>query len=149
PANWPDRGPDCLITVPYSVRVRGVRPSIEEQVGVLRRGVVDLLPEEGLVAKLREGRPLRVKLGADPSAPDLHLGHAVVLTKLREFQDFGHRVIFLIGDFTGMIGDPTGKSETRKPLTRDEVTANAETYQQQVFKILDRQRTEVRFNSEW
>src|SRR5262245_27008050 len=126
-----------------------VMKSVAEQLAVIRRGAVDVLPEDELVAKLREGRPLRVKLGADPSAPDLHLGHAVVLTKLREFQDFGHTVIFLIGDFTGMIGDPTGKSETRKPLTRDEVIANAETYQQQVFKILDRQRTEVRFNSEW
>jgi tyrosyl-tRNA synthetase len=138
-----------LIALASSVKVRGVRPTVEEQLTVLRRGVVDLLPEEGLVAKLHEGRPLRVKLGADPSAPDLHLGHAVVLTKLREFQDLGHTVIFLIGDFTGMIGDPTGKSETRKPLSREEVAANAETYQQQVFKILDRERTEIRFNSEW
>ena len=102
-----------------------------------------------MAAKLREGRPLRVKFGADPSAPDLHLGHAVALTKLREFQDLGHQVIFLIGDFTGMIGDPTGKSETRKPLSREQVLANAETYRQQVFKVLDAQRTEVRFNSEW
>jgi tyrosyl-tRNA synthetase len=122
---------------------------IKAQLEVLRRGVVDLLPEEELIAKLREGRPLRVKLGADPSAPDLHLGHAVVLTKLREFQDLGHQVIFLIGDFTGMIGDPTGKSETRKPLSREDVRQNAETYQQQVFKVLDPARTEVRFNSEW
>ena len=122
---------------------------IDEQLRVIRRGTVDLLPEDELVALLREGRPLRVKLGADPSAPDLHLGHAVVLTKLREFQDLGHTVIFLIGDFTGMIGDPTGKSETRKPLTREQVRANAETYQQQVFKVLDPARTEVRFNSEW
>ena len=97
---------------------------------------------------MRQG-PLRVKFGADPSAPDLHLGHTVALTKLRQFQDLGHQVIFLIGDFTGMIGDPTGKSETRKPLTREEVSANAETYRQQVFKILDPERTEVRFNSEW
>src|SRR5437899_4297412 len=105
--------------------------AVDEQLAVLRRGVVDLLPEDELVAKLREGRSLRVKLGADPSAPDLHLGHAVVLTKLREFQDLGHQVIFLIGDFTGMIGDPTGKSETRKPLSREDVRANAATYQQQ------------------
>lgn len=123
--------------------------SIEEQLTVIRRGAVDVLPEEELVAKLRDRRPLRVKFGADPSAPDLHLGHAVALTKLREFQDLGHVVIFLIGDFTGMIGDPTGKSETRKPLSRDEVRANAETYRQQVFKLLDPARTEVRFNSEW
>lgn len=123
--------------------------SIEQQLAVIRRGTVDLLPEAELVAKLHEGRPLRVKFGADPSAPDLHLGHVVALTKLREFQDLGHQVIFLIGDFTGMIGDPTGKSETRKPLSREQVLANAETYRQQVFKILDAQRTEVRFNSEW
>jgi len=123
--------------------------SVEQQLAVLRRGTVDLLPEDELIAKLRERRPLRVKFGADPSAPDLHLGHAVALTKLRQFQDLGHQVIFLIGDFTGMIGDPTGKSETRKPLTRAQVNANAQTYRQQVFKILDPERTEVRFNSEW
>lgn len=125
------------------------RAAVEEQLARIRRGTVDVLPLEELTAKLRDGRPLRVKFGADPSAPDLHLGHAVALTKLRQFQDLGHRVIFLIGDFTGMIGDPTGKSETRKPLTREEVSANAETYRQQVFKILDPERTEVRFNSEW
>ena len=102
-----------------------------------------------LAAKLRDDRPLRVKFGADPSAPDLHLGHTVALTKLRQFQDLGHVVIFLIGDFTGMIGDPTGKSETRKALSREEVKTNAETYRQQVFKVLDPARTEVRFNSEW
>lgn len=123
--------------------------SLEEQLQLIRRGTVDVLPLEELAARLREGRPLRVKFGADPSAPDLHLGHTVALTKLRQFQDLGHTVIFLIGDFTGMIGDPTGKSETRKPLTRDEVRANAETYRQQVFKVLDSARTEVRFNSEW
>ena len=123
--------------------------SLEEQLQLIRRGTVDVLPLEELAARLREGRPLRVKFGADPSAPDLHLGHTVALTKLRQFQDLGHTVIFLIGDFTGMIGDPTGKSETRKPLTRDEVRANAETYRQQVFKVLDPARTEVRFNSEW
>ena len=123
--------------------------SLEEQLQLIRRGTVDVLPLEELAAKLRQGRPLRVKFGADPSAPDLHLGHTVALTKLRQFQDVGHTVIFLIGDFTGMIGDPTGKSETRKPLTRDEVRANAETYRQQVFKVLDPARTEVRFNSEW
>lgn len=121
----------------------------DEQLRVIRRGAVDVLPEDELLAKLRQGRPLRVKFGADPSAPDLHLGHAVALHKLREFQDLGHLVVFLIGDFTGMIGDPTGKSETRKPLTREEVRANAQTYQEQVFKLLDPARTEVRFNSEW
>src|SRR5262249_32326424 len=128
---------------------RPIMKSVDEQLAIIRRGAVDVLPEEELLGKLREARPLRVKLGADPSAPDLHLGHAVVLTKLREFQDLGQTVICLVGDFTGMIGDPTGKSETRKPLTREAVSANAQTYQQQVFKILDPARTEVRFNSEW
>jgi tyrosyl-tRNA synthetase len=119
------------------------------QLTTIRRGTVDVLPEEELMAKLRLGRPLRVKFGADPSAPDLHLGHCVALTKLREFQDLGHTVIFLIGDFTGMIGDPTGRSETRKALTRDQVRINAVSYQEQVFKILDPAKTETRFNSEW
>jgi tyrosyl-tRNA synthetase len=128
--------------------VRGRTP-VGEQLARIQRGTVDILPLEELAAKLNDRRPLRVKFGADPSAPDLHLGHTVALTKLRQFQDLGHRVIFLIGDFTGMIGDPTGKSETRAPLTREEVSANAETYRQQVFKILDPERTEVRFNSEW
>lgn len=113
------------------------------------RGAVDVLPEEEFLAKLRKGRPLRVKFGADPSAPDLHLGHFVALAKLRQFQDLGHTVIFLIGDFTGMIGDPTGRSDTRKSLTREQVRANAISYEEQVFKVLDRTRTEVRFNSEW
>jgi tyrosyl-tRNA synthetase len=122
---------------------------VEEQLARIRRGTVDVLPLDELAARLQHGRPLRVKFGADPSAPDLHLGHTVALTKLRQFQDLGHWVIFLIGDFTGMIGDPSGKSETRKPLTREQVSANAETYRQQVFKILDPERTEVRFNSEW
>lgn len=123
--------------------------TVAEQVEIIRRGTVDLLPEAELVERLKTGRPLRVKFGADPSAPDLHLGHTVALCKLREFQDIGHQVIFLIGDFTGMIGDPTGKSETRRALTRQDVVANAETYRQQVFKVLDEERTEVRFNSEW
>jgi tyrosyl-tRNA synthetase len=119
----------------------------------LRRGAVDIVPEAELAAKLeateREGRPLRVKLGADPSAPDLHLGHTVVLSKLRDFQDLGHTVIFLIGDFTAGIGDPSGRSETRKPLLPEEIRRNAATYAEQVFCILDRKRTEIRFNSEW
>jgi tyrosyl-tRNA synthetase len=119
------------------------------QLSVIRRGTIDLLPEEELVAKLKRGKPLRVKFGADPSAPDLHLGHCVALTKLRDLQDLGHQIIFLIGDFTAMIGDPTGRSETRRPLTRDQVRDNAVTYQDQVFKILDPAKTEVRFNSEW
>ena len=126
---------------------------VKEQLEEIRRGAVDIVPEEELVRKLERslatGAPLRVKLGVDPSAPDLHLGHTVVLNKLRQFQDLGHQVIFLVGDFTAMIGDPTGRSETRKPLSRGEVRRNAETYIQQVFKVLDPQRTEVRFNSEW
>lgn len=116
---------------------------------LIRRGTTDVLPEEEFIAKLRRGKPLRVKFGADPSAPDLHLGHCVALTKLREFQDLGHTIIFLIGDFTAMIGDPTGRSETRRPLTREQVRDNAVTYRDQVFKILDPGKTEVRFNSEW
>lgn len=119
----------------------------------LRRGAVDVLPEGDLERRLetarQEGRPLRVKLGADPSAPDLHLGHTVVLSKLRDFQDLGHTVVFLVGDFTARIGDPSGRSETRRPLDPATVAENARTYEEQVFKILDRSRTEVRFNSEW
>ncbi|MDD4178944.1 MAG: tyrosine--tRNA ligase [Candidatus Margulisbacteria bacterium] len=123
--------------------------SIEEQLKIIKRGVVELIPEEELIAKLKEGRPLRVKWGADPSAPDIHLGHSVVLNKLRQFQDLGHKVIFIIGDFTARIGDPSGKSETRKPLTPQEVKKNAETYQEQVFKILDKKATEVVYNHNW
>jgi tyrosyl-tRNA synthetase len=129
------------------------RRSIEEQIEYLKRGVVDLIREDDLRRKLERsvetGHPLRVKLGADPTAPDLHLGHTVVLRKLRQFQELGHTVIFLIGDFTGMIGDPTGRSATRPPLSREEIEANAETYKQQVFKILDPERTVIEFNSRW
>ncbi|GGD48944.1 tyrosine--tRNA ligase [Pseudoxanthomonas indica] len=113
------------------------------------RGADEILKIEELQARLAQGRPLRVKAGFDPTAPDLHIGHTVLLNKMRQFQDLGHQVIFLIGDFTGMIGDPTGKNVTRKPLTREDVLANAQTYADQVFKVLDRTRTEVRFNSEW
>ena len=123
--------------------------SVEAQLREIERGTVAVIPRQELVEKLRRGKPLRVKWGADPSAQDLHLGHTVVLNKLHQFQELGHTVIFLIGDFTAMIGDPTGRSETRKALTRDEVRANAETYARQVFKILDPDRTELRFNSEW
>jgi len=127
--------------------------NIEEQVQLLSRGALEILPHGSLEEKLKmaakEGRPLRVKAGFDPTAPDLHLGHTVLLEKLRQFQQCGHQVIFLIGDFTGMIGDPTGKNETRPPLTKEEVLENAETYKQQVFKVLDESKTEVRFNSEW
>jgi tyrosyl-tRNA synthetase len=126
---------------------------VAEQLAILRRGAVEIIPEDDLLRKLdraaKTGIPLRVKLGADPSAPDLHLGHTVVLQKLRDFQDCGHAAIFLIGDFTGLIGDPTGRSETRKALDREQVATNAETYKKQVFKILDPARTEIRFNSEW
>ena len=127
--------------------------NIEQQMQLLSRGTLEILPAGSLEEKLKlaekEGRPLRIKAGFDPTAPDLHLGHTVLLEKLRQFQQCGHQVVFLIGDFTGMIGDPTGKSATRPPLTQAEVLENAETYKQQVFKILDESKTEVRFNSEW
>lgn len=116
---------------------------------LIARGADEILKREELQARLREGRPLRVKAGFDPTAPDLHIGHTVLLNKMRQFQGLGHQVIFLIGDFTGMIGDPTGKNATRKPLTREDVEANARTYADQVFKVLDREKTELRFNSEW
>lgn len=120
-----------------------------ESLAELRRGVEEILVEEELAKRLAAGRPLRVKAGFDPTAPDLHLGHVVLLNKMRQFQDLGHEVIFLIGDFTGMIGDPSGKSATRPPLTREEVAANAETYAQQVYKILDPDKTRLEFNSRW
>jgi tyrosyl-tRNA synthetase len=126
---------------------------VDKQMEVIKRGAVDLINEEELRSKLarsiNENKPLRVKLGLDPTAPDLHLGHTVVLQKLKQFQELGHVVIFLIGDFTGMIGDPTGRIETRPALTKEELLINAETYKKQVFKILDPETTEVRFNSEW
>ena len=124
-------------------------PSIEESLALLKRGIDELLVEDELVEKLKKNRPLRVKAGFDPTAPDLHLGHTVLINKLRQFQELGHEVLFLIGDFTGMIGDPTGKSSTRPPLTRDEVIENARTYEQQIFKILDPEKTLVMFNSSW
>lgn len=127
--------------------------TVEEQIALLERGVVDCISRDELVKKLQKsqetGVPLRVKAGFDPTAPDLHLGHTVLLQKLKHFQDIGHDIYFLIGDFTGMIGDPTGKSETRKALTREDVAANAESYKEQVFKILDPEKTRVVFNSEW
>ena len=121
----------------------------EQQLELIKRGTEEIIQESELLAKLKEGRPLRVKAGFDPTAPDLHLGHTVLINKLRTFQDLGHEVIFLIGDFTGMIGDPTGKNVTRKPLTQEQVKENAKSYQAQVFKILDPQKTRVVFNSEW
>ena len=128
--------------------------SVTQSLALIGRGADEVLKREELEARLcasmkAGGRPLRVKAGFDPTAPDLHLGHTVLLNKMRQFQDLGHQVIFLIGDFTGMIGDPSGKNVTRKPLTREDVLANARTYEDQVFKVLDRGRTEVRFNSEW
>ncbi|MCQ1058930.1 tyrosine--tRNA ligase [Photobacterium sp. DNB23_23_1] len=123
--------------------------SIEQALAEIKRGVDELIPEEELIAKLKENRPLRIKLGADPTAPDIHLGHTVILNKLRTFQELGHDVTFLIGDFTGMVGDPTGKNTTRPPLTREDVLRNAETYKEQVFKILDPAKTKIEFNSSW
>ncbi|ABB37029.2 Tyrosyl-tRNA synthetase [Oleidesulfovibrio alaskensis G20] len=122
---------------------------MDQQLKTILRGSAEFIDEEELKKKLAKGRPLRVKAGFDPTAPDLHLGHTVLIHKLRHFQELGHTVIFLIGDFTGMIGDPSGRSETRPPLTREQVLQNAETYKKQVFKILDPEKTEVRFNSEW
>ena len=123
---------------------RLIMSDLREQLAIIKRGAVEVLPEEELIAKLKKGRPLRVKAGFDPTAPDLHLGHTVLIQKMKQFQDLGHEVIFLIGDFTGMIGDPTGKSETRKQLTREEVAKNAETYKEQIFKILDPQKNDHR-----
>ena len=122
---------------------------IQEALDIIKRGTAEILLEEDLIERLKSGRPLRVKAGFDPTAPDLHLGHTVLINKMRQLQDLGHEITFLIGDFTGMIGDPTGKSATRPPLTPEQVQENAETYQEQVFKILDRDKTKIRFNSEW
>ncbi len=127
--------------------------TIDEQIEFIRKGAVDLIRQDDLRAKLersaKTGKPLRVKLGADPTAPDIHIGHTVVIRKLRAFQELGHTAIFLIGDFTGMIGDPSGKNVTRPPLSREEININAETYKTQIFKLLDPEKTEIRFNSEW
>src|SRR5215218_4545958 len=129
------------------------RATPDEQFQEVTRGTVDLQVAEELQKKLKRsydsGKPLVIKAGFDPTRPDLHLGHSLLLTRMRRFQEFGHTVVFLIGDFTGLIGDPTGKNATRPPLTRDEVAANAETYKKQVFKVLDPAVTQVRFNSEW
>ena len=130
-----------------------MKQSIEQQLELIERGTVDVINRDELVDKLKKsaesGKPLRIKAGFDPTAPDLHLGHTVLIQKLKHFQDLGHHILFLIGDFTGMIGDPTGKSKTRPPLTREDVERNAETYKEQIFKILDEEKTEVVFNSSW
>ena len=123
--------------------------SVDKQMEIIQRGADEILVEKELIAKLKEGRPLKIKAGFDPTAPDLHLGHTVLINKLRQFQDLGHEVLFLIGDFTGMIGDPTGKTATRPPLTQEDVERNSESYQQQIFKILDKEKTQVVFNSQW
>ena len=123
--------------------------NIEQTLAVFKRGTDEILPLEELKKKLEKNKPLRIKAGFDPTAPDLHLGHTVLINKLRQLQDLGHQIIFLIGDFTGMIGDPTGKNVTRKPLTKEQVLENAQSYQEQVFKILDKEKTQIRFNSEW
>ncbi len=122
---------------------------VQKALSLIKRGADELLIEADLVDKLKSGRPLRVKAGFDPTAPDLHLGHTVLINKLRHFQELGHHVMFLIGDFTGMIGDPTGRNATRPPLSREQILDNAKTYREQVFKILDPERTEVCFNSTW
>src|SRR5471030_3316400 len=123
--------------------------SIEKSLDIIRRGTEEILLEQDLIERLKTGKPLRVKAGFDPTAPDLHLGHTVLLNKMRQLQYLGHEVMFLIGDFTGMIGDPSGKNETRPPLTREQVEENAMTYRKQVFKVLDPDKTKVMFNSEW
>ncbi len=123
--------------------------AITEQIAELTRGTHEVLPEGGLEAKLKQGRPLIVKAGFDPTAPDLHIGHTVLINKMRQFQQFGHEMVFLIGDFTGMIGDPSGKNKTRPPLSLDEINANASTYESQIYKILDEEKTQIRFNSSW
>jgi tyrosyl-tRNA synthetase len=123
--------------------------SIKEQIAELSRGADEILPKGGLEEKLKLGRPLNIKVGFDPTAPDLHVGHTVLINKMRQFQEFGHKVVFLIGDFTGLIGDPSGRNATRPPLTREEIDANATTYKEQVFKILDPDKTIIDFNSRW
>jgi tyrosyl-tRNA synthetase len=133
----------------FNRNIESFKMSLQDSLALIRRGAHEILREDELEKKLAEGRPLRIKAGFDPTAPDLHLGHTVLLNKLKQFQDLGHEAIFLIGDFTGMIGDPTGKSATRKALTRDEVIDNARTYEQQIYKVLDPEKTLVMFNSSW
>jgi len=139
----------CYSFVPEKQTLNDLMTSTTEQMKELARGTDEVLPADGLPAKLKLGRPLIVKVGFDPTAPDLHLGHTVLINKMRQFQEYGHEVIFLIGDFTGMIGDPSGKNTTRPPLSKDEIAANARTYESQVFKILDKDQTRIEFNSTW
>jgi tyrosyl-tRNA synthetase len=151
PSISPGTSPFCL--KPYTAEEMANFPPVDEQLDYLQKGAAEIIRlsdlRERLEASRKSGQPLRVKAGFDPTAPDLHLGHTVLMRKLKHFQDLGHQVIFMIGDFTSLIGDPTGRSVTRKPLTSEEITQNAKTYTEQVFKILDRDKTEVRFNSEW
>ncbi|MEZ0288483.1 MAG: tyrosine--tRNA ligase, partial [Methylophilus sp.] len=134
---------------PPPAATEAVSPEIAKALAIIKRGADELLIEQELIEKLKTGKPLRIKAGFDPTAPDLHLGHTVLINKLRQLQDLGHQILFLIGDFTGMIGDPTGKSATRPPLTVEQVKINADTYAEQVFKILDPAKTEIVFNSKW
>ncbi|HSI28870.1 MAG TPA: tyrosine--tRNA ligase, partial [Methylophilus sp.] len=134
---------------PPPAATEAVSPEIAKALAIIKRGADELLIEHELIEKLKTGKPLRIKAGFDPTAPDLHLGHTVLINKLRQLQDLGHQILFLIGDFTGMIGDPTGKSATRPPLTVEQVKINADTYAEQVFKILDPAKTEIVFNSKW
>jgi tyrosyl-tRNA synthetase len=147
-----------LVTLTYIknkkyLGVKKMKKNTEEQIKIIRKGVADIISiddlEKKIIKSAKEDKPLIIKLGLDPTAPDIHLGHAVVLRKIKQMQDLGHRAVIIIGDFTGKIGDPTGKSKTRKPLTKEEVVENALTYQKQIFKILDRDKTEIKFNSEW
>ncbi len=143
------RKPFMTAVAPPSTTTETLSPEITKALAIIKRGADELLIEQELIEKLKTGKPLRIKAGFDPTAPDLHLGHTVLINKLRQLQDLGHQILFLIGDFTGMIGDPTGKSATRPPLTVEQVKANADTYAAQVFKILDPARTEIVFNSRW
>src|SRR5260370_4394191 len=147
PQNLPEPGVPILHVLHFPTIVLVI--PIEVQLAYLRKGAAEIIREEDLIERLKLGRPLRVKAGFDPTAPDLHLGHTVLLRKMKHFQDLGHTVIFLIGDMTGLIGDPTGRNITRPPMTREEINQNAETYKTQVFRILDPEKTEIRFNSEW
>lgn len=132
-----------------SLNIIMINVNADEQIKIISKGADEVIALEELKEKLKEGKPLTVKLGLDPSAPDIHIGHAVVLRKIKQLQDLGHKAVIIIGDFTGMIGDPSGKSNTRKPLTKEQVLENAKTYEKQIFKILDREKTDLRFNSEW